>query len=89
MSMYLISYDLSQPARNYGGLYSAIRSYGVWARITESSWAVVTDQSEVAVRDYLTSAIDQNDKLFVGKMIASAWIGLDQQVHNWLSTHYP
>ena len=52
MSAYIITYDLSQPGRNYDDLYARIKSYGAWARITESSWAVVTEQNPVAVRDH-------------------------------------
>ena len=88
MNMYVITYDLSRPGRNYDGLYNVIKSYNRWARLTESSWAIMTDQGEVALRDALTQVMDANDKLFVGKIVASAWRGVDQEVHNWLTAQY-
>ena len=47
MSRYIITYDLSKPGRNYDDLYQRIKSYGTWAKIAESSWAIVTDQTTV------------------------------------------
>ena len=84
MSAYIITYDLSQPGRNYDDLYARIKSYDAWAMITESSWAVVTEQSPVAVRDHLKPALDRNDKLFVGTLGSSAWIGLSDKISDWL-----
>ena len=84
MSRYIITYDLSKPGRNYDDLYQRINSYGTWAKIAESSWAIVTDQTTVAVRDYLKPALDSNDKLLVGLLGTSAWIGLSTKVSDWL-----
>ena len=40
MSSKIISYDLCAPGRNYDALYKAIKAYGTWAHITESTWFV-------------------------------------------------
>lgn len=62
------------PGRNYEQLYAAIRSYEKWAHINESMWAVVTNNSAVAIRDNLTQFLDANDRLFVIKSgIEAAW----------------
>ena len=74
MTCYIISYDLCAPGRNYEQLYAAIRSYEKWAHINESMWAVVTNNSAVAIRDNLTQFLDANDRLFVIKSgIEAAW----------------
>lgn len=70
---YIISYDLSAPGRNYDDLYMAIKSYKFWGRLTESTWAVVTSQTYIQIRDNLKQYIDENDKLIViqsGKVAA-------------------
>jgi hypothetical protein len=36
MACYVVSYDLSQPQRNYEALYGALKSYGTWAHVNES-----------------------------------------------------
>ena len=84
MSAHIITYDLSRPGRNYDELYARIKSYGTWARITESSWTIVTEQSPVAVRDHLKPALDSNYKLFVSTLGVSAWIGLSKEISDWL-----
>lgn len=57
MATFIITYDLRK-VRDYSSLYNAIKSYGTWARITESSWAIVTNQTAVQVRDFLLKSMD-------------------------------
>lgn len=71
MSCYLISYDLRN-ARDYESLYDAIRSYGTYAHVLESTWAIKTDKSAVEVRDHLTGFIDSDDGIFVVKSAQEA-----------------
>lgn len=71
---YIISYDLCQPGRDYTGLYQAIKAYGYWGKLTESTWAVVTYESPVEIRSHLQQYLDGNDRLIViqsGK--SAAW----------------
>lgn len=62
---YIICYDLCNPGRNYEGLYSAIKQYTHWGKLTESTWAIVTNETSVQVRDNLKMQIDNNDRLIV------------------------
>ena len=74
MSSKIIEYDLRQPGRNYNTLYDAIKNYGTWARITESTWFIKTTETCVRVRDKLSKQMDSNDRLFVGELSgAAAW----------------
>ncbi len=75
MSCYIISYDLRKRNQSdYQSLYKAIKAYGTWARITDSTWAIVTDESAVEIRDYLLKNIDEDDRLFVVKSgVEAAW----------------
>ena len=70
---YIINYDLRKQ-RNYDALYTAIKSYGTWAKVLESCWAIVTTQSATQVRDYLAQHMDSDDGLFVVKTAGvAAW----------------
>ena len=62
---YIISYDLCSPNRNYDNLYSAIKGYSHWGKLTESTWAIVTTDTIVQVRDNLKMHIDNNDRMIV------------------------
>lgn len=73
MSCYIISYDLRNK-RDYESLYEAIKSYGTWAHVTESTWAVVTSQKAKEVRDFLSESLDDDDRIFVVKSgVEAAW----------------
>ncbi len=77
MSSKVIEYDLRNPGRNYDALYEAIKSYGVWAHLTESTWFVKTEETCVQIRDRLLSVMDSNDRLFVGELTGvAAWRNL-------------
>ena len=62
---YIIMYDLRAPGRNYAQLYDAIKSYQIWGKITESTWAIVTEADHVSIRNYLMQFIDSNDRIMV------------------------
>jgi len=73
VSCYIISYDLRNK-RDYESLYEAIKSYGTWAHVTESTWAVVTSQKAKEVRDFLSESLDDDDRIFVVKSgVEAAW----------------
>jgi len=87
MATYIISYDLRKPGQDYDALYEAIKSYGTWAHINKSVWAVVTTNSAVQVRDYLSQFMDSNDRLFVVKSgVAAAWRNSICK-NEWLKEH--
>lgn len=74
MTSMIIEYDLRSPGRNYDELYKAIKSYGVWAHITESTWFIKTSESYVQVRDKLLAHMDGNDRIFVAALTGvAAW----------------
>jgi hypothetical protein len=83
--IYLVSYDLRQPGRNYAALYDAIRSYDSWAHVMESTWAIATTSSASQVRDHLLSKMDANDRLIVSRQSGeAAWHNLVADVSSWL-----
>ena len=65
MPCYLVSYDLRSPGRNYEELYNRLKSFRKWGKITESTWAILSESSAVQVRDYLSYVLDENDRLAV------------------------
>lgn len=63
---YVISYDLHGDG-DYNELFEAIKSYGTWAHITESTWAVVTSSTAKNVRNHLDEYLPKGSRLFVVK----------------------
>ena len=85
---YIISFDL-KPSRSYNNLINAIKVYGTWAKITESTFAVVTESSAKEIRDYLIRYINPDDRIFVMKTGGkSAWRHAIADV-DWLKKFLP
>ena len=79
----IISYELS-PQRNVGELEAVIKSYGTWARINSATWAIVTYNSAVAVRDRLVQYLTPRDRIFVVKSgLEAAWRNVECS-NEWL-----
>jgi len=64
METYIISYDMAWGG-DYDALHEAIQSYGAWARITDSTWAVLTEYSAQMIRDHLSEYLPDGSRLFV------------------------
>lgn len=65
MHCYIVSYDLCQPERNYASLYEALKAFPNWGKLTESTWAIISDNSCAEIRDYLMKFMDSNDRIIV------------------------
>ncbi len=74
MTSMIVEYDLRSPGRNYDELYKAIKSYGVWAHVTESTWFIKTNDTCVQVCNKLAAHMDGNDRIFVAALSGvAAW----------------
>jgi len=88
MNCYIITYDL-RFGGNYTALHNVIKAYGTWAKITESTWAVVSRQTAGQIRDNLLGYMDNNDRLFVIKSGGeAAWMRILSS-KEWLQKHIP
>lgn len=66
MNSFIISYDIVQDGDyNYSALIDRIKSYGTWAHINKSCWAIKTDATAVNVRDFLLEVMGPTDRLLV------------------------
>ena len=80
------SYDLRNK-RDYEKLYQAIKKYGIWAHILESTWAIFTSESAVEIRDNLKNVLDNDDGLFVIQSgTEAAWFNIDCR-NKWLKDY--
>lgn len=68
----IVTYDLCAPGKDYKDLINAIKSYPGWAKITESSWLIISDDSCEKIRDNLLNNMDINDRIFVATLTGEA-----------------
>ncbi|MBM4065288.1 MAG: SinR family protein [Planctomycetes bacterium] len=87
MSIYLITYDLMTPGKDYNKLFDAIKKLGSYFHCLDSTWLVDTNHEGVGIRDYLRQYIDWNDKLLVTALLGeTAWYNLGNEGGNWLKS---
>lgn len=87
MAVYIVTYDLKSEytSQKYEQLIELIKQEGVWARLGGSSYLIVSDKDPVTLRDRLKTALDVNDVLYVGEVIApAAWYGYSKEISDWI-----
>jgi CRISPR/Cas system-associated endoribonuclease Cas2 len=87
MAVYLITYDLSSPEKDYSSLFSEIENLGNAKRILKSVWLVaVEDKNAHQISETLRKVMDKDDLLYVvknhesdrhGWIYSSIWKWLD------------
>lgn len=86
MSALLVAYDLNAPGQKHTELLKKIKEFP-WAKISESAYAIGTQQTASQVYKTLKPIIDDNDNLFVIPLHKpyDGWGPKD--VHEWLGNH--
>lgn len=84
MTVRIITYDLNRPGQNHAEVLKKIKDDYVWARLSESSYAVETSQQPSTIFEAFKPLLDQNDTFLV-LTLTSPWAGrADQEVLDWL-----
>jgi hypothetical protein len=83
MSLLLVAYDLNKPEQDHSDLLEQIEKYSN-VRLTESSFAIITDKTPRAICEEFNKFIDKNDNLYVitlrrpydgcGSKLAHSWL---------------
>jgi hypothetical protein len=63
--IYLISYDLKKPGKDYTTLYEKLKSGLSWWHYLESTWLIHTNDTVEVWSDKIRSVIDENDIFIV------------------------
>jgi hypothetical protein len=83
MAVYLITYDLNRETTR-PPIVDRIKAYGDWAMLSESSYAISTNQTAEQVYANLQALLDQNDQIYI-ITLKKPWYGYGpKQVNEWL-----
>ncbi|CAG9714684.1 conserved hypothetical protein [Clostridium neonatale] len=68
--VFVISYDLNKPAQKYNELYKLIEtiSNNNCIHILESTYIIKSTKSSKEIYEFLASALDNNDELFISEV---------------------
>lgn len=85
----VVSYDIKDSENyDYEKLYTFLKSFGTWAKITESLWAIKTDESVSEIRDKIKEIVPEDSSLFITKSSSvAAWSNVNCS-NKWLLEHY-
>ena len=92
MSTYLITYDLDTTdygdrSEDHTSIREVVKGYKTWAKITESCYAVKTEESAKEVRNNIKALLKEGDRLFVLKSAGvAAWHNVICR-NEWLKEH--
>ena len=86
--IFLISYDLNVPGKNYNELYKTIKSAGTWWHYLESTWLIKTEESIATWNKRLIKNLDENDRLFIVDITGQDNDGwLEKKAWEWIRKH--
>ena len=63
--VYLITFDLKTPGKDYTALHETIKNLGEWLRILETSWIVKTSLDAAEISALIRRSIGFNDYFIV------------------------
>jgi hypothetical protein len=86
MSVYLVTYDLNKPGKDYKGILENIKKFS-WARLSESSYAIDSFLSASDLYGQFKPHLDSGDNLYIVKLEAQYFGQGPQEVNQWLAEH--
>tara|TARA_B100000405_G_scaffold221860_1_gene157684 strand:- start:412 stop:681 length:270 start_codon:yes stop_codon:yes gene_type:complete len=83
MSVILVTYDLKSPGQDYDPVHDYLKKFKHCKKL-ESVWLLDTTKEPSAIRDDLKKLVDDNDVLFVVKLVKK-WAASNYKCGNWLN----
>ena len=88
MEVYVVSYDLRKPGRDYTGLSEELQHSPSWWHYLDSTWLIVTSESAGKLYNRLAPHLDEGDSILVvqagsdrqGWLPKDAWTWIQQNV---------
>lgn len=83
--LYLITYDLNKPGKDYASLHNTIKTASRWWHYLDSTWIIVTEQTVYYWSDKIRAIIDKNDHFLIvdiTKQTRQGW--LPNEAWEWI-----
>lgn len=87
MATYIITYDLNSPGQNHAKLLEFIKKHERWARLSESAYAVVSQQTPKGIYDKASPLLDRNDTLYIITLKKPFYGQGPDEVNVWLENN--
>lgn len=88
MAVYLVTYDLNNET-NRPNIVGAIKKFGVWAKLSESSYAVKSSSTVGTIFKKLKPLTDSDDQIYIINL-SNPYTGYGPEaVNKWLDENLP
>lgn len=89
MAVYLVTYDLHNPGKNYKEILEQIKASPGWAQLSESSYAISTSETVEQAYTRIHVKAEDNDTMYI-VTLRKPWMGRGPKaVNDWLEKHLP
>jgi hypothetical protein len=85
--VYLVSYDLHAPRREYDGLIGELKSRKGWWHHLDSVWLIATDETADQLYRRLRRHIDDDDEILVMRVCNDSQGWLPGRAWKWINAH--
>ncbi|MEE9170264.1 MAG: hypothetical protein V3U73_10885 [bacterium] len=86
--IFLVSYDLKKPGRDYSSLYALLKSAPQWWHFLESTWLLHTNESLDNWGEKIRNVMDQNDHFIIVDITRRARQGwLPEEAWKWIQEY--
>jgi hypothetical protein len=85
MAVYMISYDLNAPGKDYKDLYNDIQSLGPWCRYVESTYLVKTNLNIFEVEKRASQHLDGSDRMIICEIVKPIRGWLSNEQWKWIN----
>lgn len=84
--VYLITYELNKPDKDYQSLYAALQNYEFIRDVNlDSVWFINSSATAEQISEYIRQHMDDSDRLFVTKLQSGGYDGwMHQNVWDWI-----
>ncbi len=85
--VYLVTYDLNKPGKDYSTLYAAIRRYDfIRDNGLDSVWFVSTSWTAAQIYEHLRLYLDVGDRILITQMTSGTHQGwMHKDIWNWIN----
>ncbi len=84
MRVYVVSYDLRKPGRDYKGLSDELQRLPGWWHYLESTWLVSTQEDANQLYNRLREHLDVDDSILILQAGTDVQGWLPEEAHKWI-----
>ena len=87
MRVYVVSYDLRKPGKDYKGLSDELQRSPGWWHYLDSTWLILTSESADQLYNRLRVNLDGNDSILIVQAGTDVQGWLPEEAHKWIQQH--